>query len=297
MERKEVIYEMVDDFMVIDGHVHTFMSDEVSSKIRTSFNRMYSIEFKNPGTGTIDDVLENMNSFGIDYTIMANFAPTKILNKNNKWTLDTSKNNPTLIPLVSFHPDMEEDFEQLFEEYLESGAKGVKLHPMAQGFDPRDPRLKCMYQLCNEISLPVVFHCGRVANARLNEYSDVDTIEPLIKRYRNIPFILTHMADGSVRDVLRLSQQYKNVYFDTSIVITGYSPILETNEPSWIEDTVVEEVVEKVGAERLIFGSDYPWGSPGHDLKRFLSMKLRDEQRKMILGQNSERLFLNTDYM
>jgi len=285
---------MVKGFKVIDGHVHTFMSDEVSLKIRTSFNKVYSIEFENPGTGTIDDVLKNMNDLGIDYTVMANFAPAKILDRNNRWTLDVSRKHPSLIPLVSFHPDMEGDFECLLKEYIEEGAKGVKLHPMAQGFDPRNEKLKGMYGICNEIAFPIVFHCGRVANARLNEYSDIDAIEPLIKMYRNTPFVLTHMADGNVKDVLRLSQQYENVFFDTSIVITGYPPILETNEPSWVEDDIVEDVVNKVGTQRLIFGSDYPWGSPGHDLNRFLNMHITDEQKRLILGQNATRLFLNT---
>lgn len=99
---------------------------------------------------------------------------------------------------------------------------------------------------------------------------------------------------ANVKDVLRLSQQYENVFFDTSIVITGYPPILETNEPSWVEDDIVEDVVNKVGAQRLIFGSDYPWGSPGHDLNRFLNMHITDEQKRLILGQNATRLFLNT---
>lgn len=286
---------MINSFKVIDGHVHTFMSDEISFKIRTSFNRAYSIEFENPGTGTIDDVLNNMKDLGIDCTIMANFAPAKILDQNNRWALDASKKHPALIPLVSFHPDMEGDFGCLLTEYIDEGAKGVKLHPMAQGFDPKSVKLKDMYGICNEIAFPIVFHCGRVANARLNEYSDVDTIEPLINMYKNIPFILTHMADGSVEDVLRLSQQYENVFFDTSIVITGYPPILETNEPSWVEDEIVENVVEKVGAERLVFGSDYPWGSPGHDLKRFLNMQISDEQKRLILGQNAMRLFINKE--
>lgn len=287
---------MIENLTIIDGHVHTFLSGEVSSKILTSFNKLYSIEFDNPGTGTIEDVLKNMSIEGIDYTIMANFAPLKILHSNNKWTLDTSRKHSSLISLVSFHPDMEVCFVSLLKEYIIDGAKGIKLHPMAQGFDPNDIRLKDMYETCNELSLPVVFHCGRVANARLNEFSDVEIIEPLIKRYGNIPFILTHMADGNVNDVLRLSEIYDNVYFDTSIVITGYPPIGETNEPSWTEDCIVEDIVNRVGADRLIFGSDYPWGSPGHDLKRFMGMNLNGEQKKLILGENARRLFLDTKY-
>ena len=40
---------MRDGYIIIDGHVHTFSSETVSGKIRESFNRLYSIEFENPG--------------------------------------------------------------------------------------------------------------------------------------------------------------------------------------------------------------------------------------------------------
>lgn len=287
---------MIGDFTIVDGHVHTFSSDEVSSKILMSFNKVYGIEFENPGTGTIDDVLKNMDSHKIDYTIMANFAPAKILHNNNKWTLDSGKKHSSLVPLVSFHPDMEGDLVNLLKKYIIDGAKGIKFHTMAQGFDPNDDRLKGLYEFCNEISFPIVFHCGRVSNARLNAYADVDMILPVVIKYRNIPFILTHMADGNVDDVIRLAKEYRNVYFDTSIVITGFLPIGEVNEPSWLSDSLVEGIVNKIGAERLIFGSDYPWGSPGHDIKRFLNMKLSDHQKQLILGANALRLFIDSKY-
>lgn len=84
---------------------------------------------------------------------------------------------------------------------------------------------------------------------------------------------------------------FENVYFDTSIVITGYPPLLKVNEPSWPDNEVVEYVISKVGADRVIFGSDYPWGSPGHDLNRFMEMRIEDRQKSMILGENAIKIF------
>ncbi len=282
---------MIGNFTVVDGHVHTFSSDEVSRKILTSFNKMYNIEFANPGTGTIEDVLQNMDKIGVDFTIMANFAPAKIIHKNNCWSLETGKKYEALVPLVSFHPDMEEPMDILMEKYISDGAKGIKLHPMAQGFDPGDERLEPVYKMSAEASFPIVFHCGRVSNARLNNYADIDMILPVIKKYPDIPFVLTHMADGNIGDVFKTADMFENVYFDTSIVITGYPPLLKVNEQSWPDNEVVEYVINKVGAERIIFGSDYPWGSPGHDLDRFMGMEIEGQQKNMILGENAIRIF------
>jgi len=282
---------MIDKFTVVDGHVHTFSTEEIALRIIESFNKLYDIAFENPGSGSIQDVLTNMGRIGIDYTVMANFAPPKILHENNKWAVSVSKNHKCLVPLVSFHPEMEGCLGSLLEQYIKDGAKGLKIHPMAQGFDPGDRRLDDVYRICDEVSLPIEFHCGRVANARLNAYADLDMLLPVIDKYRGIPVILTHMADGNVKDVLSISKKYSNVYFDTSIVITGYPPIMNTNEPSWLDDGTVEDIVNEIGADRVLFGSDYPWGSPGHDLKRIISLKLSDNQKELILGKNAEKLF------
>lgn len=282
---------MKDGFQIVDGHVHTFSSAEVSKKIIDSFNKAYNISFDNPGTGTIEDVLANMAASGADYTIMANFAPPGILHKNNLWTIDVSKVHNSLIPLVSFHPGMQGRLWSFLECYMSEGAKGVKLHPMAQGFHPLNGRLDEVYRYCGDIGFPVVFHCGRVANARLNEYSDLHVLMEVMDKYPDTTFILTHMADGNVEEVLRISGDYPNVFFDTSIVITGYPPLIKTNEPSWAEDNLVLDVINAIGAGRVLFGSDYPWGSPKHDIDRIMGMKLTDEQKRLILSGNSARLF------
>ena len=282
---------MKDGFEIVDGHVHTFSSEEVSKKIIDSFNRAYNILFENPGTGTIEDVLANMAESGADYTVMANFAPPGILHKNNLWTIDMAKLHGSLIPLVSFHPGMQGRLWGFLECYRSEGAKGVKLHPMAQNFDPLNGRLDEVYGYCGDNGLPVVFHCGRVANARLNEYSDLNILEKVIGRYPETIFVLTHMADGNAEDVVRTAKSYPNIFFDTSIVITGYPPLIRTNEPSWLVDKEVVDVINTIGAERVVFGSDYPWGSPKHDIDRILGMELTDSQKRLILSENSMRLF------
>lgn len=282
---------MINGNVTVDGHAHTFSSEEVALKVIQSFNRIYHINFENSGTGCVDNLLDSMRENGIDYTVTANFAPPGILHHNNLWTIDASKRHDNLVPLVSFHPDMEGHLRSFLECYMSEGAKGIKLHPMAQGFDPSNKRLKDIYEYCNDTEFPIVFHCGRVSNARLNEYSDLDRLLPVIRKYPDIPFILTHMADGNVNDVLSVSRSYGNVYFDTSIIVTGYPPLLKVNEPSWPDDDMVLEVINDVGADRIVFGSDYPWGSPGHDLNRFMKMKLDQRQKALILGGNAARIF------
>jgi uncharacterized protein len=283
---------MVNSFEIIDSHVHTFANDNIADKIITSFNVLYDIDFENPGNGTITNVLNNMELGGIDHTIMVNFAPPKIIEDNNMWTLKTAKaSEGRLIPLVSFHPEMEGSLVKHLDRYIKAGAKGIKMHPMAQGFDVKDERLMELYCMCIEYSFPILIHCGRVSNARLNEYSDFECILPLIEKFQRLPIVLAHMADGNVERVLETSKKYSNVYFDTSIVITGYPEIMNVNEPSWLDDDQVVAVINEIGAEKVIFGSDFPWGSPIHDLKRVMNFKLTDQQKRLIFSENAKKLF------
>jgi uncharacterized protein len=81
------------------------------------------------------------------------------------------------------------------------------------------------------------------------------------------------------------------VYFDTSIVITGFPPIQQVNESSWLDDGEVADIFRMIGADRVLFGSDYPWGSPAHDVERILGLNLSWEEKQKILGGNAVKLF------
>lgn len=283
---------MVNDIEIIDSHVHTFAGNDIADKIIASFNKIYDIEFSNPGNGTLGNVLNNMREGGIDRTVMVNFAPPRIVHQNNLWTLKAGADSGgKLIPLVSFHPEMEGVLTEHLEDYIKAGARGIKLHPMAQGFDVRDPRLDELFRACSEKSFAVLIHCGRVSNARLNEYSDFECIVPVIEKYPELPVILAHMADGDVDCCFEVSKKYSNVFLDTSIVITGYPEIMKVNEPSWLDDDQVVAVINEVGAHRIIFGSDFPWGSPIHDLNRIMNFNLSRQQKELIFSGNAKRLF------
>jgi len=281
---------LIEGMVVVDGHVHSFQNRVTAHKVIDAFNKAYTIEFKNPGTSDIEDLLNKMELSSVDYSVLANFTTPKFLLNNNSWTLELCKNNKNLIPLVSFHPDLD-NMEALFEKYINNGARGVKLHPMAQGFYPDNKKLYGVYKMCSELKLPVVFHCGRVANARRNEFSDISSITPILKKFKDMPTVLTHMVDGNVKDVHMVAESYENVYFDTSIVVTGYSEIRKTNKPSWLEDDMALEVFEKVGAHRITFGSDYPWGSMYHDVQRFKNMKIAKDKLRLIFGENALKLY------
>ncbi|NLE24732.1 MAG: amidohydrolase [Clostridiaceae bacterium] len=282
---------MIDNYMIVDGHTHTYPTDEKATKILDSFTTLYKMEPTSIGKGTIEEVILNMERDCIDYTILANFAPAKILHANNLWTIEMAKRYKRFVPLISINPDMEGDILAHLKQYILLGAKGIKIHSSAQDFLPNSDNLQPVYEYCNETRFPIFFHCGLTSEVRFNNYSDLDMLLGVIDKYQNIPIVLGHMAEGMVNDVLWLSKAYGNIFFDTSIAITGLLCIKRVHDNCWQDDEVVIDIVRKVGANRIVFGSDYPFGSPIHDIKRFIQMKLTDEEKGMILGVNAVRVF------
>ena len=282
---------MIDKYVVVDGHTHTYPTNEKAKRILDSFTTLYKMEPTHVGKGTIEEVVSNMDRDCIDYTILANFAPAKIIHQNNLWTIEMSKRNTRLIPLISVHPEMEGNILTHLKQYILLGAKGIKIHSSAQGFLPNDDKLQSIYEYCNEISFPILFHCGITSEVRLNNYSDLEMLMWVIEKYRNIPIILGHMAEGKADDVLWLSKEYKNILFDTSIAISGLLCIKRVHDNCWQDDEVVIDIIHRIGANRIIYGSDYPFGSPIHDIRRFFNMSLTDKEKGMILGGNASRIF------
>jgi predicted TIM-barrel fold metal-dependent hydrolase len=49
------------------------------------------------------------------------------------------------------------------------------------------------------------------------------------------------------------------------------------------------ELIHIYGAERILFGSDYPMWDPVTEVERFMRNDLTDEERELICWHNAER--------
>lgn len=282
---------MIENFIIVDGHTHTYPTKEKAAQILGAFTTFYNMQPIGIGNGTIEEVVSNMQKDRIDYTVLANFAPVKILHQNNLWSIKISKKYNQLIPLVSIHPEMEGNTLLNLKNYISSGAKGIKIHSSAQGFLPNDARLNDIYAYCNEMRFPIFFHCGLTSEVKANNYSDLEMLMPVIDKYKDIPIVLGHMAEGKFEDVLWLAKTYQNIYFDTSIAISGLLCIKRVHDTSWQNDDFVIDIFGSIGASRIVFGSDYPFGSPIHDINRLIHMNLKNEEKSDILGRNALKIF------
>jgi predicted TIM-barrel fold metal-dependent hydrolase len=49
-------------------------------------------------------------------------------------------------------------------------------------------------------------------------------------------------------------------------------------------------IIRTHGADRILFGSDYPWSDPGADIASLRSLPLSESELRAILSENAMKL-------
>jgi len=126
------------------------------------------------------------------------------------------------------------------------------------------PRVNDFIEASEEIDLPIVFE------------EEFPFTEAFVKRTKNLKIIIPHMGmlGGDPIDFLKAFKEKENVYFDTALASPG----------------TVMKFVEKVGSERILFGSDIPFGTMKWELEKVLSLPVGDDEKEKILSKNIKRL-------
>jgi predicted TIM-barrel fold metal-dependent hydrolase len=75
---------------------------------------------------------------------------------------------------------------------------------------------------------------------------------------------------------VELGSECPNLYYELTAVTDDYGAI--------------ELICEKVGSERVLFGTDLPWFDTHHGIGAVLSAEIDDEDRHNILHRNGEKL-------
>jgi predicted TIM-barrel fold metal-dependent hydrolase len=152
---------------------------------------------------------------------------------------------------------------------------GLKLHPSCDKIRVTDARAKPFLVFARDEGLAVMVHCGR-----WQEMSSYRFALEVAARYPEVRFVLSHMGGDTPELVM-----------GTIEGITGGGLInvylgIEGVREYW----AIEKAVEEVGADRVVFGSDFPLGHPLMYMGLVDALNITSEQRDLIMGLNSLRL-------
>ena len=138
-----------------------------------------------------------------------------------------------------------------------------------------DPRLDPIMQRAAQLNVPVLHHAWYKATEFVLNESTPAQVATLARRHPDVTIIMAHLAGGGWRGV-RDVRDCPNVVVDTS----GAQP----------HAGLVEYAVEQLGAERVVFGSDWPIRDFAVQRARVDGAGITAAQKALILGGTMERV-------
>ena len=260
-------------YRIIDSHCHIY-PDKIAEKAAASTGRFYDIPMRLDGK--VSTLLEYGKAAGIDHYVVQSVAttPAQVASINHFIASSVKGAGGLMTGLGTLHPESD-DIKRDVDELISLGLKGVKLHPDIQGFKLDDYRCLKMFELC-EGRLPLLIHTGD----KRFDFSNPNRLKPILETYDHLTIIGAHFGGWSIWE--KAAEElfsYKNLMVDCSSSLYALS-----------NETAVK-LIRLYGANRVLFGTDYPMWEPGEEVRRFMSLDLTDEERQLILHENAEKLF------
>lgn len=265
---------MIGNMVVIDAHCHIY-PEKIAARAVAGTDRFY--DTKAACSGTTAGLKEVLADGRIDRFLVHSVAttPHQVRSINDFIAKEVKEEPKLFFGFGTLHPDSS-DIKGDLEHLLETGLRGVKLHPDIQAFKLDDYRCLAIYEECEKRGVPILIHTGD----HRYDYSNPNRLLPILKIYTSLTVIGAHLGGWSVWEEAceKLSHE-PNLYVDCSSTFPFY------------DVAKARELILRWGFDRVLFGSDYPMWNPIRELDTFLSLELGEEANRKILGENAIKLF------
>lgn len=263
-------------YRIFDAHCHIY-PDQIAQKAVEGIDRFYEHLPFHPYDGTTGTLRRIGREAGISRFLVHSVAtaPRQVSGINRFIASEVAGSGGAFTGLGTLHPDSE-SLEQDFSELAALGLRGVKLHPDFQRFEADAPKAMRIYGLCAEAGLPVLVHTG---DHRF-DFSNPGRIANVLKAFPKLRFVGAHFGGWSMWDeAADTLSGFDNIIVDTSS--TFYA--LGRNRSL--------ALIRKWGADRVMFGTDYPMWHPQPEISCLLDMGLTEDEYRRIFWGNAADVF------
>ena len=259
---------------VIDAHAHIY-PDKIASKAVSAIGAFYGVEQSMAGKGSAVDLLGVCDQSPITHFIVHSVATTaRSVSTINSFLADQADAHPEFIGFGTMHPDCE-DMEAEVNRVLERGLHGFKLHPDTQQVNMDDPRLMEFYEIIAGRA-PLVVHTGDYRQ----DFSSPHRLVRILKAFPDLVVDAAHLGGWSIYDV-GYDILHEELIGEERLFVDASSAF------TWVGRRHMCELVRMWGAERVMFGSDYPMWDPIHELNEMMSCGLTDDELDRVLWRNA----------
>jgi uncharacterized protein len=206
-----------------------------------------------------EGLVANMERYGITCACTFSFAGVSSdYRYGNDLVADAVRRFPQrFIGYTVVNPSYPEDIVPELERGTQIGLRGVKLITHYQGHSEETPRLFPVYEWCQARRKIILSH----------QWGAPSFLTEVARRYPDVCFVIGHL-NLAYAEAVRLRD---NVYTTTTFV-------------PW--PGAIAQAVQAFGASKILFGSDFPDLDPSLNLGPLLTARIRDEEKRAILGGN-----------
>ncbi len=235
-------------------------------------------------------LLYNKPLRGLAKKLVANFLPEgDIILSKQVIKIYPDPDNKSVAKVMGDHPDRflgwifvnargKNDSLQEYEKWKDTpGFIGVKAHPFWHQFAPIE--LLPLAEKLEKSSKPMLLHLG------YNSHGDFIS---LIEKVPKLKLVLAHTGFPHFEDTWKLIKDRDNILVDVSA-------------DAYVNEKMTQRAIKELGADRVLFGSDGPYGHKADDnlfdnglIKRRIEKLFSDpEIRKRVFESNFQKLIQN----
>lgn len=238
----------------VDFHTHIY-PDEVAEKVLANLEKHYGVKRKAEATSAA--LISSMQAAGVEQSVVLPVATRPEHLSSNLWYAELGKKSKgKIIPFGSYHPEAS---LEVVEAFPEMGLAGLKIQPNAWKMEPANPKLFPLYKKAQELGLVIVFHAGDEEGGKAGEYSEPSMFAQFLKKFPELRVVLAHLGGYQRWSEIDVLLPFPQAYFDTSYTLhsLGKEKFLS--------------LVEKIGEERILFGTDFPFRDQKEEKEKLIS--------------------------
>lgn len=263
--------------MLIDFHTHAFPEKISERAIGMLAAKVRTTPYTN---GTISGLLEQTERCNVDRAVVCNIATNaKQMTNVNNFAIETMQaHGDRLTPLGSIHPAAQHKSDEI-ERLHNAGISGIKLHPDYMGFHIDDKIYDEIFDTSAQFGMFIVIHAGFDVCSPKKVWASPKAVESRLNRSPHTKLICAHFGGNMMWNEVEERLIGKNLYIDTSM---GYIEGLSREQAS--------RMLNKHGADNVLFGSDCPWSDPNEAFRYIDSLFILDDLKERIFYKNAAAL-------
>ena len=249
---------------IVDCHTHLTRYTFIQSRRNASWSPEENAH----------QLLESMDRLGIRTSVVCGLGEENFQHNNEELARIVTQYPGRLIGLASVHVRLPDEAAMELERAIRVlGLKGLgEVGKVGYGRLDDLVFVEPLMAQAEALDVPVLCHTGFP-----NPQCHPTAVGAIARRHPRLKLIMAHFGLVFASEAVEVALQHENVWVDTSATVS-FPP------------EFYEFAVRRLGAERVLWGSDWPL-DPEVEIFKFFSWQLTAEEREKILWRNAQSLF------